>query len=262
MTAADDHQGDDSGPAMRLLDQTLSTPAENLALDEALLDAAEMDAESSSGPDAGSGEILRLWEATAPLVVIGRSSRIDEEVDRAACTRLGVPILRRSSGGAAIVAGPGCLMYAVVLSFDIRPQLRAIDVAHQFVLGRLAAALAEFLPTAEQRGTSDLAVAERKFSGNSLRVKRNHLLYHGTLLYDFPLDLISTCLRTPPRQPDYRERRTHRDFINNIPATSEQLRTSIATAFSAANITSQWPTERTAKLAKEKYASDAWTMLR
>ena len=30
-------------------------------------------------------------------------------------------------------------------------------------------------------------MGELKFSGNSLRVRRTHLLYHGTLLYDFSL---------------------------------------------------------------------------
>ena len=239
---------------MRLLELTLPTPAENLALDEALLDQAE----AGSAP----GEILRLWEPATPLVVIGRSSKIDEEVDRAACAERGVPVLRRSSGGAAIVAGPGCLMYAVVLSFDRRPALRAIDAAHHFVLGRLATALAEFLPDATHRGTSDLALGDRKFSGNSLRVKRRHLLYHGTLLYDFPLDLITHCLRTPPRQPDYRHRRAHRDFIQNIPATALQLRDSIATAFNATQIETAWPTDRTTQLAQEKYATDEWTSLR
>ena len=49
-----------------------------------------------------------------------------------------IPILRRSSGGAAIVAGPGCLMYAVVLSYEARPELRDISRAHAFVLDRLA----------------------------------------------------------------------------------------------------------------------------
>jgi lipoate-protein ligase A len=196
------------------------------------------------------------------MVVIGRSSRIDSEVDREACARAGVPVLRRSSGGAAIVAGPGCLMYAVVLSFDNRPHLRAIDAAHQFVLGRLARGLDAFLPDAQHRGTSDLAAAGRKFSGNSLRVKRGHLLYHGTLLYDFSLELIGRYLRTPPRQPDYRARRTHSAFVNNIPATAEQLRRSIATAFNAGEIQSEWPAELTTRLAKEKYASEAWTLSR
>ena len=263
MTAADDHQGDapeldTPERAMRRLDLTLPTPAENLALDEALLDAAE----AGDGGNSGSNEILRLWEPTAPMVVIGRSSKIDEEVDRAACARLGVPVLRRSSGGAAIVAGPGCLMYALVLSFQERPELRSIDAAHDFVLGRLAAGLAECLPDAEHRGTSDLAVAERKFSGNSLRVKRNHLLYHGTLLYDFPLKLITECLRTPPRQPDYRARRSHSDFVSNMPVAPERLRESIAHAFNAMKIETRWPEAQTTRLAQEKYATDEWTSLR
>ena len=50
---------------MKLLELTLPTPAENLALDEALLDAAE----AGELPD----EVLRLWEPSQPLVVVGRS---------------------------------------------------------------------------------------------------------------------------------------------------------------------------------------------
>src|SRR5687768_4381333 len=108
---------------------TLETPAANLALDEALLDAAE----------AGevTGEVLRLWEPAAPFVVLGRSSPLTE-VDLEACRRDGVPVLRRSSGGGTVVAGPGCLMYAVVLDLERRPELRAIDRAHRWVLERLA----------------------------------------------------------------------------------------------------------------------------
>jgi lipoate-protein ligase A len=83
---------------MQRLELTLDTPAENIALDEALLDEAE-----ARGPEA---EYLRVWESRAPLVVLGRSSKA-EEVNLAACRERGMPVLRRSSGGAAIVAGPG-----------------------------------------------------------------------------------------------------------------------------------------------------------
>jgi lipoate-protein ligase A len=104
---------------LTLLDLTLPTAAENLALDEALLDEAE-----AAG---GSQELLRLWEPQQTLVVVGRGSQLAHEVDLAACRRDGVPVLRRSSGGAAIVSGRGCLMYAVVLSQTLRPELRSID---------------------------------------------------------------------------------------------------------------------------------------
>ena len=65
------------------------------------------------------------------MVVVGRSSQFRVEVRVDACRELGIPVLRRPSGGAAIVAGPGCLMYALVLSYQIRPQLRVLSEAHR-----------------------------------------------------------------------------------------------------------------------------------
>ena len=180
------------------------------ALDEALLDEAEA---------AGQGhEVLRLWEPEQTLVVVGRSSQVAQEVDLAACRRDGVAVLRRASGGAAIVSGGGCLMYAVVLSHQSHPELRSIDAAHRHVLGNLAGRLGRFAAGIARRGVSDLAIGERKFSGNSLRIKRTHLLYHGTLLYDFPLEAIGRYLIEPPRQPEYRHRRPHASFVTNLPA--------------------------------------------
>jgi lipoate-protein ligase A len=235
---------------MQLLDLTLPTAAENLALDEALLEAAEEDPQR--------GEVLRLWEPASPLVVIGRSSQAAVEVNHAACLERKVPILRRSSGGAAIVAGPGCLMYALVLDLELRPHLRAIDEAHAFVLGTLASALSRLLPGISRQGTSDLALADRKFSGNSLRVKRHHALYHGTLLYGFSLPLIGELLAAPPRQPFYRRSREHDDFLINLPVTRELIRQTVIDAWQAKTLLTEWPRELTTSLVTAKYSQSAW----
>jgi lipoate-protein ligase A len=247
---------------MQRLALTLATPAENLALDEALLDWAEED-----GPE---WEFLRLWESAEPMVVVGRSSRVSHEVDVAACRERGIPILRRSSGGAAIVAGPGCLMFAVVLSYALRPELRDIRRAHACVLGRLADALRPlFSPAADvaHAGTSDLVLVEqigeaspRKFSGNSLRAKRTHLLYHSTLLYDFDVPLIDTCLKMPPRQPDYRHARQHGDFVTNLPITRAALTQAVDAAWPTSGELNDWPKERVADLVAERFSRDDWNL--
>jgi len=254
---------------MQHLDLTLSQPAENLALDEALLDAAE----SGDGPD----EIVRLWESPKPAVVVGRSSRLSLEVNLDECQRQGVPVLRRSSGGATIVAGPGCLMYAVVLSYTRRPHLRPLDQAHGFVLGQLAEAIGKRLPGVRRAGTSDLVLVDdaaaaddqqgncvgnvtaRKFSGNSLRCKRTHMLYHGTLLYDFPLRSIGAYLLSPPRQPDYRDRRTHAKFVSNVPLDRAALASAVLDAFDAHEATEAWPEQRVTELVTTCYGRDQWT---
>src|SRR5262249_45351817 len=221
---------------MERLERTMATPAENVALDEALLELAE--------DDPSAREFLRLWESPQPMVVVGRSSRIGAEVNVAACDERGVSVLRRSSGGAAVVAGPGCFMYALVLDLQLRPEFKDIARAHALVLERIKSSLAR-LPACASRisraGTSDLVVDDqaanatpRKFSGNSLRLKRTHLLYHGTLMYGFDPSLIETCLKMPPRQPDYRAARPHAEFVTNLPATRQQLIEALDRA---------WPTE-------------------
>jgi lipoate---protein ligase len=236
---------------MQLLDLTLDTPTKNVALDEALLDAAEADPRSH-------GEVLRLWEPSKPMVIVGSSSRLADEVDLDACVKQGIPVLRRCSGGAAILTGPGCLMYAVVLSYQQRPQLKPIDQAHQFVLDTIAGALNKKTPDVSRAGISDLVLGNKKFSGNSLRCKRNHFLYHGTLLYRFPLETISKFLKHPPRQPEYRQQRSHKEFITNLPLDSATLRQSLITAFAASEIPTNWPRDLTAHLVAEKYSREEW----
>jgi len=245
---------------MLLLDLTLPSPTENVALDEALVEEAEAGGEAR--------ELLRFWEPAAPLVVVGRSSRPAVEVHLDECARAGIPVIRRTSGGAAIVTGPGCLMYALVLSYELRPELRAIDVAHRFVLGRLVEALRPIAPDVERCGTSDLACTVpgrggkdlKKFSGNSMRAKRRHMLYHGTLLYEFDLALVEQCLAHPPREPQYRAGRRHAEFIANLPVASAELRRAIARAFKADEPLTVWPRERMGKLVAGKYASTDWNL--
>jgi lipoate-protein ligase A len=235
---------------MQYLDLTLPTAAENLALDEALLEEAEAAARPT--------ETLRLWESPQPIVVVGRSSRVDAEVHLDACRALGIPVLRRPSGGAAVVAGPGCLMYALVLSYRLWSHLRLPSAAHRYLLDRLAAALAPLAPGVRCCGTSDLALGEWKFSGNSARCRRDHLLYHGTLLYDFPLPLIGRCLAMPPRMPDYRAGRPHDGFVTNLPLGAETIRQALLAAWEARQRRDHWPQELTARLVAEKYSQPEW----
>jgi lipoate-protein ligase A len=236
---------------MQLLERTLDTPAENVALDEALL----LSAEAGDATD----EVLRIWEPRQYFVVLGSSSRIASEVNVEYCKSQGIDVVRRTSGGAAIVAGPGCLMYSLILSLAERPELRSIDRAHRFVLDALAAAFGRLVLGVARRGTSDLAIGDRKFSGNSLRLKRRHLVYHGTLLYDFSLDLIGVCLPTPPRQPAYRASRSHDDFIVNLPLDRRSIHAAVTSAFGDSTHRQNWPSELTAKLTAEKFTDDDWT---
>ena len=97
-----------------------------------------------------------------------------------------------------------------------------------------------------------------KFSGNSLRCKRGHLMYHGTLLHQFPLHRIGELLKMPPREPEYRQRRRHGDFVANLPLDAMVLRQSLKSSFEADEMLPDWPRKLTTLLAAEKYSSMDW----
>ncbi len=236
---------------MKRLQITLKTAAENLALDEALLDLC--DAADSQEPG-----FLRHWELPHFAVVMGRGSHYQTELNVPRCEELGVEVVRRSSGGLAIMAGPGCLMYSVALPYARYPQLRDLDTAHRFILDRIVAALSDELSDVTREGTSDLVWRGRKFSGNSLRCKRNALLYHGTLLYDFPLETIGQVLNHPPREPSYRNQRVHGDFITNLPLGREQLFSALDGAFPTMEVTRDWPQEQVRDLMESRYGQASW----
>jgi lipoate-protein ligase A len=238
---------------MRYLDLTLPTIEANLALDEALLLEAE----------AGRvGEILRLWEWRSPAVVLGAGGRIAEDVDEAACQADSVPILRRASGGGTVLLGRGCLLYTLVLSYDRSPLLREVRSSYCYILGRMGEALADLMAGIVCAGTSDLAADGLKFSGNAQQRKRDHILHHGTLLYEFNLNGMSRYLRMPRRQPEYRLNRAHDQFVGNLRTHDKELRQRLQQSWDASMPTQAWPQELVQQLISQKYGNPEWVRRR
>lgn len=239
---------------MYYLPLTLDSLAENLALDEALLDAAE-----TGELDAG---VLRVWESPCYGVVLGRSSQPEVEVNQAACRQDDIQVYRRSSGGGTVLAGPGCLMYALVLDFETFPFLQAIDEAHRFVLKRMANILSSITDSVDVDGISDLVLRKsssanaRKFSGNAMRSKRRNILYHGTFLYDFDLERISRWLAAPTRTPAYRSDRDHGEFVTNLPISRETIQAALCDGWQATETLSNWPEQATNQLIETRYRDD------
>ncbi|GAC1464437.1 MAG: lipoate--protein ligase family protein [Isosphaeraceae bacterium] len=206
---------------LKYLDFTYPDIASNLALDEALLVAAE---------DGIGGPVLRFWEPGHLAVVLGASSRGGEDLDLARCSEDGVPVARRSSGGGTVVVGPGTLNATVVLPVDASG-LRTVDVSHAFVLERFAEAIRRHGPRVEVRGLGDLTLANRKFAGSAQRRLRHFFLVHVSILYDFPLEILSRYLRLPRRQPTYRDDREHAAFLTTLTLPRHEIMEAVQSAW-------------------------------
>jgi lipoate-protein ligase A len=169
--------------------------------------ATELDASGQMAADlalldevaAGASPALRLYRWSPPALSLGRFQP-DDDVDRAACSARGVEIVRRPTGGRALLHGAD-LTYAVAMP---RPESAgSVDAVYRLLASGLTAGLARLgvdaavahaggpagpVCFASQQG-ADLRVGERKLCGSAQVHRDAAVLQHGALLLDrLPFD--------------------------------------------------------------------------
>jgi len=156
-------------------------------------------------------------------IVVGRSQEKEKEVflNKLDQKKIGISVpkycIRRFSGGGTVYHGRGNINYAVLLPLKKYPGLFAIHESYHFILTNMIKALLSWQQL-YSKGLCDISIKNkgyfRKVSGNAQYRKRNAILHHGTFIIDNePLAQISKYLRQPIVQPDYRENRSHKDFL-------------------------------------------------
>jgi lipoate-protein ligase A len=239
---------------MKFLDHILPSLAENLAADEALLDWCEN----------GNGQAtLCFWEPRETFVVVGYANKIAAEVNKSVCEEKHIPIFRRCSGGGTVVQMSGGLNYSLILPITDGGPLQNITSANRFIMEKNRAALSTLNSSLRAadisiRGHTDLCLGNLKFAGNSQRRRKKFLLFHGTLLLDCDLKLISELLRMPSLEPDYRAKRPHEEFVTNLKLPAERVKATLAQAWDAVEPLQNPPLEMITRLARDKYSTREW----
>jgi len=229
---------------MQFLNQSFPDPESNIALDEALLESAEI---------GQSGECLRVWESPVFFAVLGYSSTWKNELS----SDCQIPFIRRKSGGQTVLQGPGCLNFNLVLKIKSATGIRT-DTANAMQKSMQAIQLCLPEEKFEIQGVSDLNWKGRKFSGNAMRRGKNYYLFHGTFLYSFDLQQIQTQLGKPDREPDYRSKRSHSEFLTNIPAGKEKIIEALKKVWSANTPLQKVPLDLIPELKKTFYSNPDW----
>jgi lipoate---protein ligase len=239
---------------MKLIKHSTDSPEENVALDELFLSKAEAGEE---------GETIRFWETAAYFVVLGRAGKVNEECLIQQCHNDGLKIIRRLSGGGTVLQGKGCLNYSLILSYSREDKLRQIIFSYEKVLEDIARAFREKGRDVNFFPVSDLALGDKKFSGNAQARKKTHFLHHGTILYDMDISAISRYLKYPPKEPEYRASRPHEEFLSNLGCSPREIKDIISGAFPAEGeyLLTARDLNDLAELVGAKYSRDDWNLM-
>jgi lipoate-protein ligase A len=137
---------------------------------------------------------VMLWR-NQPSVIVGRYQNTMEEICYPLVKALGLPVVRRLSGGGAVYHDLGNVNFTFFhllrgeSNFSIKVLVDPIIEALRF-LG---------IP-AEQTGRNDITVEGKKISGNAQYLSGDRFLHHGTILFRTDLDMMSEILQADPEK--------------------------------------------------------------
>lgn len=128
------------------------------------------------------------WQVS-PTVIIGRNQLLESEIDVDFCRKHGVDIVRRKSGGGAVVADMNNIMFSYITTSD--------DVCTTFsdYTSMVASALRDLGLNASDNSRNDILIGDRKVSGNAYYHLPGRSIVHGTMLYDYDPELMANALR-------------------------------------------------------------------
>lgn len=127
-------------------------------------------------------DVVLLWR-NAPAVVVGCHQNICREVHLPSLRTMGIPVVRRMSGGGTVYHDLGNLNYT-----RIAPQEQMPD--YDSALAPVIRALNDLGVPARKRRSCDIAIGENKISGSAQRVTGGRVLHHGTLLFASDLAML------------------------------------------------------------------------
>ena len=162
------------------------TANENLALDEVLTERV------------GRGErkpTLRLWKFSDASVILGRFQSVRNEVNEDVARENGVDIVRRITGGGAMLALPdGAISYSIYVPDDFVKGMsfaESYEMFDSWVIG----AIGELGVNAWYQGLNDITSDLGKLGGAAQARKHGAVLHHTTMSYDINSDRMLRVLR-------------------------------------------------------------------
>lgn len=235
---------------IRVLETGSNPGAWNMALDEALL----MHSVDHATP------ILRIYGWHPPCVSIGYFQSMEEEVDVLKCGNMGVDVVRRITGGGAVLHE-----FELTYTFISKTYPSNIMESYETICRPVVLCLNKLGYDAKYIPLNDIVVGNKKVSGNAQTRKNNTLLQHGTILLSVDVEKMFSMLKVPSEKIKDKMINDVKDRVSGINKSFEEvarnLKESFAEKFGAQIITDTLSSNEkkdTEKLVIEKYSSKQW----
>jgi lipoate-protein ligase A len=238
---------------IRTVETGFNSAALNMAIDEALIESVR------------EVPILRIYGWRPAAISIGYFQSMNEEVDVPKCREIGVDIVRRLTGGGAVLHEN-----ELTYSFISRRYPQNIVESYKWICEAIVISInrlgfdASFVPL------NDIVIAGKKVSGNAQTRRKGVLLQHGTILLDVNVNKMFSVLKVPSEKLRDKIIKDVKERVTSLAGTTyddmaTSLKTSFAVKFEAKLIADTLSTEEISRarwLAEQKYSNKEWNLRR
>ena len=234
---------------IRVLETGYKPAALNMAIDEALIENID------------EAPVLRIYGWRPAAISIGYFQSIKEEVDLEKCRQLGVDVVRRLTGGGAVLHE-----FEVTYSFITKQYPHSIMESYRWICDAIVISINRLGFNASFVPLNDIVVDGKKISGNAQTRRKGVLLQHGTLLLGVDVDKMFSVLKVPSEKLRDKIIKDVKERVSSLSGTTfedmaSSLRTSFAEKFDAKLVADSLSTEEVSHakwLAERKYSSKEW----
>jgi lipoate-protein ligase A len=238
---------------IRVLETGYNPAALNMAIDEALIE------------NIGEAPVLRIYGWRPAAISVGYFQSIKEEVDLEKCSQLGVDVVRRLTGGGAVLHE-----FELTYSFITKQYPQNIMESCRWICDAIVMSIKRLGFDASFVPLNDIVINGKKVSGSAQTRRKGVLLQHGTLLLGVDVDKMFSILKVPSEKLKDKIIKDVKERVTSLEGTTfdemaSSLKTSFAEKFDAKLVADSLSTEEIdyAKwLAERKYGSKEWNLRR
>lgn len=147
-------------------------------------------------------------EGSTPTIVMGISGKREELIDEEKRIQLGIPLIKRFSGGGTVVVDQDTLFVTFIFQKETHP----FDFPEPIMRWNGEFLEKAFVIPGFKFKENDFVIGERKCGGNAQYIRKKRFLHHTSFLWDYQDERMDLLLH-PKKTPAYRNGRTHQDFV-------------------------------------------------
>jgi lipoate---protein ligase len=238
---------------IRVLETGYNSAALNMAIDEALIENID------------ETPVLRIYGWRPAAVSVGYFQSIRDEVNIEKCSEIGVDVVRRLTGGGAVLHE-----FELTYSFITKRYPQNIMESYRWICEAIVTSInrmgfdASFVPL------NDIVINGKKVSGSAQTRRKGVLLQHGTLLLNVNVDKMFSILKVPSEKLKDKIIKDVKERVTSLAGTTFDdmarcLKTGFAIKFDAELVSDCLSTDEVSRakwLTERKFSSKEWNFRR